>query len=585
MQVSVIIATYNRRRLLERTLPALLSQQFDLADYEVIVVVDGSTDGTVEFLRSQRSVNLRFIEQPNRGQAAAINAGVRAARGDILLFLDDDIVCGPVLVAEHAHVPRDGQVCLAFGPVLVASEGRDPLALDWARTFSDEFFANEVNKAPELGWYGCLASANSSAPRSVIESIGFLDESFTRKNDIDLGHRALDAGYRFVYIPDAITHQIFTKTRRDVVADAGEDGAAEIRICRKFPKLRASSRLALLQAKPWPIRIACRAIASCPFSPEPILSPFTWAFGRLRRSLFFRRVALRFLQAQQGIAAYRSAAHEAGSWRILQRDFGARLPILMYHSIGPPREGFDAFLTISPGMFDEHLNWLARKGYTPISLADWIAWCRDGHTLPEKPVVLTFDDGYRDTAEFGFPLLKKYGFKGTLFLVTDHIGGTNIWDLPLGVSEQPLMNGEETQSWAANGIEIGSHSCSHPDLRSCASQTIVMELEQSREHLERILDKPVSFFAYPYGYFDGRAPKAARTIYDAAVTCDIGMNVLSTDPMLLKRATIVPRFTWGQMYCSVTFGCNLLLILRIQASLHLKSLLKLIVPKRRQSEK
>ncbi len=580
MQVSVVIATYDRRRLLEKTLPALLSQQFPSADYEVIVVVDGSTDGTLEFLRTQTSTNLHIIEQRNQGQAAAINAGVRAARGDILLFLDDDIVCGPTLVAEHARAPRHGQTCLAFGPVLVASEGRDSLVLDWARTFCDDFFTKEVKQSPDLGWYGCLASANSSVPRSVIQSIGFLDESFTRKNDIELGHRALDAGYRFVYIPEAVTHQIYVKTQRDVIADAGEDGAAEIRLCRKFPKVRVQSRFALIQAKPWPLRLGIRLIASFPFSVSPLLNPFVWASGCLRSVPFFRRIALRLLMALQNIAAYRSAVQEAGSWNALHREFGVRLPILMYHSVGPLREGFDAFLNIPPEMFENHLRWLARKGYTTIHLADWIAWCRDGKPLPEKPVVLTFDDGYRDTAEFGFPLLKKYGFKGTLFLVTDQIGATNVWDLPLGVSEQPLMTREEVRFWAVNGIEIGSHSRSHPDLRSCDSGTIAMELKQSREQLEELLGKPVTSFAYPYGYLDDRAPEAARKVYDAAVTCDIGTNLLSTDPMQLNRAIVIPRFTWGQMFWSVTFGYNLFLMLRIQAGLRLGPLLRRVLPRR-----
>jgi peptidoglycan/xylan/chitin deacetylase (PgdA/CDA1 family) len=281
---------------------------------------------------------------------------------------------------------------------------------------------------------------------------------------------------------------------------------------------------------------------------------------------------------QQNIAAYRSAVREAGSWKALRREFGARLPILMYHSIGPLREGFDAFLTISPEMFERHLRWLTRHGYTPIHLAEWIGYCRDGRPIPEKPVVLTFDDGYRDTAEFGFPLLKKYGFKGTLFLVTDHIGGSNIWDLPLGVSEQPLMAAEEVRHWAANGIEIGSHSRSHPDLRSSTSEVIAMELKQSRACLERLLGTPVTTFAYPYGYLDHRAPEAARSVYDAALTCDLGINLLSTDPMLLRRATVVPRFTWGQMFWCTRFGYNLLLILRIQAGLQLKPVVKRLFP-------
>jgi peptidoglycan/xylan/chitin deacetylase (PgdA/CDA1 family) len=345
-----------------------------------------------------------------------------------------------------------------------------------------------------------------------------------------------------------------------------------------LPPLRPRSRFALLWTKPWWVRIASRTIATFPVSLEPLLSPLVWALAALRSTYIFRKISLRLFHAQQNIAAYRGAVREAGSWKALRREFGARLPILMYHSIGPLREGFDAFLTISPKMFDSHLRWLARRGYTPIHLTDWIDYCRNGTPLPEKPVVLTFDDGYRDTAEFGFPLLKKYGFKGTLFLVTNQIGGTNIWDLPLGVSEQPLMTAEEVRYWSANGIEIGSHSRSHPDLRSCTPETISEELEKSREQLEKLLGKPVTAFAYPYGYFDDRSPEAALSVYNAAVTCDVGINLLSTDPMRLRRATVVPRFRWGQMFWCTHFGFNLLLILRIQAGLLFKPAVRRLFP-------
>ena len=106
MEVSIIIATFNRRLLLERTLPSLLRQDFPADRYEVIVVVDGSTDGTLDFLRAvAHRGNLRVIEQPNLGQAAAINAGLQKSLGKMLLFLDDDILCGSTLVAEHASAP------------------------------------------------------------------------------------------------------------------------------------------------------------------------------------------------------------------------------------------------------------------------------------------------------------------------------------------------------------------------------------------------------------------------------------------------------------------------------------------------
>ena len=570
MKLSVIIATFNRRDLLARTLPPLLTQEFLPAQYEVLVVVDGSTDGTVEFLSTlSNRGNLRVIEQPNRGQAAAINTGLQESRGEIVLFMDDDILCGPNVVAEHANAERIDKQCMAFGPVLVASDGRDRLALDWARTFCDEFFRSKAHEAPEKGWYGCMASANSSMPRNVALAIGGLDDSFSRGNDVEFGFRLLKAGYTFAYLPAAVTHQIFNKTRRDVIEDASGEGSAEIRLGRKFPELRTASRFALLSTKPWWKRASARAAAAAPISMGRFVTPFTWICDKLA----LRRTALRLLQSQQNIAAYRSAVREAGSWDGLMHEYGARLPVLMYHSIGPLREGFDEFLTIPTEMFEEHLQWLRRHEYTPIHVADWTAYLREGKPLPAKPVLLTFDDGYRDTAEFGFPLLKKHGFKGTLFLVANHIGTTNSWDRHLNVAELPLMTTEEIRYWAANGIEIGSHSCSHPDMRACSDAEIEAEMRESKSILHEIAGVPVNCFAYPYGYFDDRAPEAARKIYDAALTCDVGVNGLSTDPMRLRRGIIVPRFTPGQMFWATHLGFNLLLTAKIQASLQVRRVL------------
>jgi peptidoglycan/xylan/chitin deacetylase (PgdA/CDA1 family)/glycosyltransferase involved in cell wall biosynthesis len=568
MVVSVVIATYNRRELLKRTLPPLLNQDFPRDNYEVIVVVDGSTDATSEFLSGLGSCkNLRVIEQENRGQAAAINAGLSAARGDLVMFLDDDILCGPTLVAEHAKAERAGNNCLVYGPVMVSPEGPDSLAIDWARSFCDDFFETKVLASPEEGWYGCMASANSSAPRSVILSIGGMDESFSRGNDVELGFRLRNAGFSFSYQPSALTHQIFQKTRRNVIEDAAGEGSAEIRLCRKYPALRHTSRFAMIASRPLWKRSLTRALATAPISVEPLLRPLTWALAKFRTVPAFRRAALRLFQVQQNIAAYRSAVKEAGSWQAIRREFGARLPILMYHGIGPMRDGTDPFLTISPQMFESQLQWLSRNGFSTISLADWVEHQRSGKALPDKPILLTFDDGYSDTAEFGFPLLQKYGFTGTLFLVTDYIGKTNAWDLHLGVSEQPLMTADQIRYWADLGIEMGSHTRTHPDLRTLTPELISREMKESREHLEELLGSPVTAFAYPYGYFNDQTAEIARGFFESAVTCDIGVNNMMTDRMRLRRAIVVPRYTPFAMRGSVLFGFNVLLISRIQLSL------------------
>jgi peptidoglycan/xylan/chitin deacetylase (PgdA/CDA1 family) len=228
----------------------------------------------------------------------------------------------------------------------------------------------------------------------------------------------------------------------------------------------------------------------------------------------------------------------------------------MYHHIGPLREGFDPSLTVSPRMFERHLRWLSRHGYTPIRSADWIRFQLEGARVPEKPVLLTFDDGYADTAEFGLALLRKYGFTGTVFVVTDQIDGINAWDLHLGLSAQPLMTTEQIRYWASRGIEFGSHTRTHPDLRACTREQIVTELRGSRERLEGVTGDPVSVLAYPYGYFDESVADSARQFFAAALTCQQGVNHVTTDMMHLRRAEVVPKYAWFDIRFFVRFGRN-----------------------------
>jgi len=102
--LSIVVPTYNRHRILNRTLPSLLGQEGVGAEYEVIMVVDGSTDGTLAMLkRTEWGSRLRVVAQPNRGQASARNRGAAEARGEILLFLDDDMIAAPDLVAVHVE--------------------------------------------------------------------------------------------------------------------------------------------------------------------------------------------------------------------------------------------------------------------------------------------------------------------------------------------------------------------------------------------------------------------------------------------------------------------------------------------------
>ena len=125
MRVSVLIPTYNRKHVLEQTLPTLFHQDFPADQFELVIVVDGSTDGTVEMLRSLKPrCALQIVEQENQGPAAARNAGLMVAGGDLVLCLDDDICCERDLIKEHALAHEQQRLLLVHGPIFVREKVR-----------------------------------------------------------------------------------------------------------------------------------------------------------------------------------------------------------------------------------------------------------------------------------------------------------------------------------------------------------------------------------------------------------------------------------------------------------------------------
>jgi GT2 family glycosyltransferase/peptidoglycan/xylan/chitin deacetylase (PgdA/CDA1 family) len=568
----VVIATYNRGELLARTLPTVLGQDFPSDDFEVIVVVDGSTDGTAEHLRALRSpCLLRVIEQSNRGQAAALNVGLGAARGHLALFLDDDTVCDSRLIREHLAAHRNGFPAVVLGPVRVAPESPQTLATDWLRTWSeDDSF--QLTPRMEPRW-PCVSVGrpNTSAPRSALLACGGFDEALTgARDDLDLGFRLWKSGLRFRYQRTAMAQQIYVKSVRDLILkDAVRCGRNEFLLCGKHPEYRPHSALARLSEGNFAKRLAREIAARLPLSPGPLLAPALAAAGWLRGFPRIRRWGVRLLQARMGIAIYRSALAVAGSWPALRQHFGLRLVVLLYHHVGVRRPGTYPKLTVSPEQFERQVRWLSKRGYVGIRPSDWLAWCREGRPLPAKPILLTFDDAYADTAESVFPVLKAYSFSGGVFVVTSQVGGTNAWDVARGWGTSRLMTGEQIQAWAAHGIEFSAHSRTHPDLTMLGERELAQEVEGCAQDLSATLGTRVVSFAYPYGSYNEEVRKCVQQSFDLAFTCDGGLNYLCTDLYRLRRTDVLPDESLFEFACRVRWGWNP--ILRLRARLGVRS--------------
>jgi peptidoglycan/xylan/chitin deacetylase (PgdA/CDA1 family) len=177
-------------------------------------------------------------------------------------------------------------------------------------------------------------------------------------------------------------------------------------------------------------------------------------------------------------------------------------PVLLYHRIARTTLAEDPLrLGVSPERFASHIKLLHDKGFKTVTPDDTGEKTSEGGTGDGKNVVITFDDGYLDNYSQAFPILRKYGFCATIFMVTDLVGKMSVWDTPRPVQ---LMGWSQVKEMAERGISFQSHTRTHPNLQTLDDGAVMNELLGSRKKLEDILGFPVRHLAYPYGRFDQR---------------------------------------------------------------------------------
>lgn len=316
---------------------------------------------------------------------------------------------------------------------------------------------------------------------------------------------------------------------------AGDAGRMEVKRCRRRPAHRAHSLLRRLTSGPWLlVALRIRIVRSSLLGRMLSRSSHrrTRAYAKLP---LLGRLMRRFLQSRDSIIFYRAAIEEAGGWKPFQQEFALRVPVLCYHHIGEKAKGSWPLLTLSPAVLEDQMRWLAKRGYTGISASAWLAWLQRGSPLPEKPVVLTFDDAYSDLVQTALPILRQHRFQATLFLVSRHIGGASTWDAELGYPSRPLMSRGEILSAMKSGVEVGSHTRTHRNLRHLSEAELNSELELSRGELTRLTGDPVRVMAYPFGSEDRRVRECAAKFYDLAFSCRPGLNRWDTDQHRLHR--------------------------------------------------
>ena len=170
----------------------------------------------------------------------------------------------------------------------------------------------------------------------------------------------------------------------------------------------------------------------------------------------------------------------------------ADIPILTYHKITERREfGIN---TVHPASFENQMRSLREAGYQTVTFDDI-----SKGTIPDKAIIITFDDGYTSVYDKAFPILKSLDFKAVVFIISGYIGRENTWDANLAGITFSHLDASQIKLLSQENFEIGSHGVSHRALPYLREPQIVYELEKSREELSGLIEKPVRTIAYPFG--------------------------------------------------------------------------------------
>lgn len=214
------------------------------------------------------------------------------------------------------------------------------------------------------------------------------------------------------------------------------------------------------------------------------------------------------------------------------------LPILCYHNVAfAPAEARFKLLYVSPDKFERQLWSLRRLGLRGVTMGEGIARLRNG--TARGCVAFTFDDGYADTLTAAAPLMKRYGFGATCYVVSGALGAYNRWDAQYLQETKPLMSRPQLDEWLAAGMEVGSHSCSHQRLHELPSAAARDEIAESRVSLRNMLGVPIEHFAYPFGDFNADTVELVRSAgYTSAVTVLAGVARASDDRLRLPRILV-----------------------------------------------
>ena len=520
---SIVVPTYQRRELVCDVIDGLCKIDY-VAPIELIVVIDGSTDGTTEALsRLECPFPVKLVYQPNAGLAAARNRGAREATNDVILFLDDDMICRPDILSQHAatlqagadavlgHIPLDPQSPPGF---LSAGVGA------WA-----EERAKRLAKGAQLTLFD-LVGGHMSVRREIFEQTGGFDQRFTDSGtygdeDLDLGTR-LTGQFNARFNPEAVAFQRYVVTAEANMRQWYEAGQADVAFARKHPQ-RARELFELHGARSWRTRLLLRPLSYVPLLPHLIAAIAVRLVSLEQRSKpSLRRLFAVLFYASRDILYWRGVRDAGG----VPGDH--RLLILCYHAIADLSD--DPVLGeygVGPRAFQRQLDNLLAAGFSFVSPDELVSLLEGSGCVPSKALLLTFDDCYEELAHVARDMLEPRDIPAMAFAVSGTRTGTNEWDQAIGARKLRLLDAKGLRELGVRGVEIGCHSRTHRPLPGVADGSLAEETANSANDLSRLGVPRPRFFAYPHGAQDHRSRTAVR---NAGFTAAFGLAARRVGP-------------------------------------------------------
>jgi GT2 family glycosyltransferase len=271
--LSVVVPTFQRCAALERLLLALKSQTLSAAEFEVVVGIDGSTDSTEEMLGSLRApYGLQWVWQSNAGRAAACNAAIRRAEGDLVVILDDDMEPAPGLLDAHRREHEPGSRRCVMGAVPIAVEDGAPPHVRFLATQFDEHM-DRLARPDHRFVIRDFYSGNASLLRTELLAAGLFDEGFRAygNEDLELAYRLLKSGMQLAFCSAAVARQHYEKSLRGLANDELAKGRTAVQFAATHPDALPGIKITALRRQPVRRRAMRRALlwASRAFHQTP----------------------------------------------------------------------------------------------------------------------------------------------------------------------------------------------------------------------------------------------------------------------------------------------------------------------------